>query len=36
MQSSFARIQMNYKSSLELKLQIFVALDIHPHKNPTI
>jgi hypothetical protein len=27
---------MKYKSSLELGLQTFVVLDIHPHKNPTI
>jgi hypothetical protein len=27
---------MKYKSNLELGLQIFVILDIHPHKNPTI
>jgi hypothetical protein len=27
---------MKYKSSLELGLQTFVILDIHPHKNLTI
>jgi len=36
MHSSYTHIQMKYKSSLELKLQTFVILDIHPHKNPTI
>ena len=36
MHSSYAYIQMKYKSSLELGLQTFVILDIHPNKNPTI
>jgi len=36
MHSNYAHIQMKYKSSLELGLQTFVILDIHPHKNPTI
>jgi len=27
---------LNYKSSLELGLQTFIVLEIHPHKNSTI
>jgi len=36
MHFSYAHFQMKYKSSLELGLQTFVILNIHPHKNPTI
>jgi hypothetical protein len=27
---------LNYKSSLELELQTFIVLEIHPYKNPII
>jgi hypothetical protein len=36
MYSSSVHVQVNYKLGLELRLQTFVILYIHPHKNPII